>query len=513
MDDLTDRYATWKAPAEDGAVLLWPDADQILRDAEQNGASLRGADGVRIQNVPLPELRRALREFAGHTDESTPIFATGHQAELHHPGVWAKNLLIDAAATRAGGVAVHVSVDTDALKHLQLRWPGDAAGERSSGAEPLTDDPEAVRKHWAALVDPPTPAHLRQLQQVVERASSTWGFRPVLGAFLDSMRRLSLEMVDLPAALTNALHELDWSLGLRYHALLASPLWRSQPYLAFVHHICCRADVFAADYNAALAGYRARNRIRSPGRPMPDLAHDGDRCEVPFWLDRLHANERSRATLIRQQGQWSLRTDGNDDAFRFDASLDGWRAAEALELWLRRQDLRLAPRALTLTLVLRLMFADQFVHGIGGAQYDQVADDLIARHFAFDPPRFCVTTATLYFPEAAGRERACVACVKREGHRLKHSLLGQEKTQFVEQIAGAPRRSPRRRELFATMHQQLAAVSRSSGEMAQWETSLRETLEREQAERTLFDRELFYALQSRERLEDLISQYRHFFRT
>ena len=87
------------------------------------------------------------------------------------------------------------------------------------------------------------------------------------------------------------------------------------------------------------------------------------------------------------------------------------RSSHALGAWLRRNDLRLSPRALTLTMLLRLFVADQFVHGIGGARYDQVTDTLIARHFNLEPPRFAVTTATLYFPGAAGRTRECVACV------------------------------------------------------------------------------------------------------
>ena len=47
--------------------------------------------------------------------------------------------------------------------------------------------------------------------------------------------------------------------------------------------------------------------------------------------------------------------------------------AAQLAAWLRRHNLRLAPRALTLTMYFRVLLADQFVHGIGGGRYDHRA--------------------------------------------------------------------------------------------------------------------------------------------
>jgi hypothetical protein len=106
------QYADWRAPAHDGGVLLWPAANELLADAERNHALLSKSDAL-IQGVPLRDLRRQLRAFAGHTNDDQLLFSTGHQTELHHPGVWAKNALIDAAARRTGGAAYHVAVDTD----------------------------------------------------------------------------------------------------------------------------------------------------------------------------------------------------------------------------------------------------------------------------------------------------------------------------------------------------------------------------------------------------------------
>src|SRR3954447_10972679 len=318
-------------------------------------------------------------------------------------------------------------------------------------------------------------------------------------------------MVNLPTALTTALHELDWGVGLRYGAMLVSPLCQCEPYLLFVHHLLSRADAFAADYNAALAEYRRENHIRTPGRPMPDLQCTADGCEVPFWMDDLSTGARTRASVVRRGvNGFVLRGPSRSasDEFPLDRAADGWDAARGLLAWLRRQNLRLSPRALTLTAVLRLLVADQFVHGIGGGRYDQVLDSLVERHFGLAAPRFAVTTATLFFPEAAGRARPCVPCVRQEGHALRHRVLGPEKMELVGAIAAAPRRSAERRSLFHEMRRRLDAAAATHPAIRQWERSVRETTARELEERTLFDRELFYALQPAGRLGELLARYR-----
>ena len=491
-----ERYDRWKAPPEDGQVLIWPERADLLAETQDNHRRLSAADSILIQNVPLPQVRGRMRRWLGH-DDAQYLIATGHQAELHHPGVWAKNALIDAVAQKLDGRALHFAVDTDDPNHLIFRWPG--------GSGSLTDDAAVTRSKWSGLVAPPTRSHLERTEREFADAASHWRSRPLVPEFLTLMRRMAAQSPNLPQALTAALHQLDWGLGLRYDAMIVSPVCFSEPYLLFVHHLLARADQFGADYNAALAEYRQQHKIKSPGRPMPDLRLAADSCEVPFWLDSLSTGERSRAKVLRSEGQWALRA-ADGEEFQFDPAADGWEAAGPLLAWLRSHGLRLSPRALVLTAVLRLLVADQFVHGIGGGQYDQVLDALIDRHFRLDPPRFSVTTATLFFPDAVGEPRVCLPCLVQQGHRLKHGILGEEKMQFVERIAALPRRSPQRSALFFEMHDRLTAAW-GEPPVRSWEEHFRQAEARAQEERVLFDRELFYALQPSERLAALIDRY------
>ena len=495
-------YPDWKAPREDGEVLVWPEPGDLAADTGANQKLLSTATAA-IQNVPLRELRRETRRWLGH-DDAQPLIVDGHQTELYHPGVWVKSVLANELAAKISGHALHLAVDTDAPKHLNLRWPG--------GGTPITDDPQIARAHWSGLLDAPSPRHLGEIERAI--GAVTFEQPPVVGGFLASLRRLSLEQVNLSTAMTNAMHELDWQLGLRHHAFLASPVWESRGFLVFLHHLIARAGEFAAAYNGALAHYRREQKIKTVMRPMPDLAAFEDSVELPFWLDELKTGGRTRPSVFADGGGYLLTLNSGEE-FTFDPSTDGFEAADRLAAWLRKNQLRFSPRALVLTMFVRLCVADQFVHGIGGGRYcDQVTDQIIAKYFGIMPPRFCVTTATMYMPEAAGRVQICVQCVEREGHSLRHGVLGDAKKPYLDRIAACPRRHSRERyEAFTQMHRGLAghaAHRRASGDSRLGKTGGRgrDSATRRRPSSSIAN--CFTRCSSTGRLEQMIGRYRRF---
>jgi hypothetical protein len=60
--------------------------------------------------------------------------------------------------------------------------------------------------------------------------------------------------------------------------------------------------------------------------------------------------------------------------------------------------IKIRTRALATTLFARLMLGDVFLHGIGGAKYDQVTDDIAYRFFGFSLPEYATVSATLRLP-------------------------------------------------------------------------------------------------------------------
>jgi hypothetical protein len=87
---------------------------------------------------------------------------------------------------------------------------------------------------------------------------------------------------------------------------------------------------------------------------------------------------------------------------------DAQGAVERL-MELPRQGIRVRSRALITTLWARLVLGDLFLHGIGGAKYDQVTDAVIDRFFGLVPPGYLVLSATLLLPiprQRSGAEEA-----------------------------------------------------------------------------------------------------------
>jgi hypothetical protein len=508
MNNTPPRYADWKAPDEDAEHLLWPKAPEILRQTEENHRRLSNSN-ILIHNLPLAELRRRQRHAIGHTKDDQPLIASGHQTELYHPGVWVKDVLANAIAQKMSGQAWHLAVDTDAPKHLSLRWPG--------ASMPITQDPKLLTAPWSGLLAAPSPAHVDGVAAALHSAEQGWNFSPLVELFLSSLRSQAEQNPSLATGLTSAIQHLDQTLNIHHQSHLMSEVWASDPYLIVAHHLLANASRFAHIYNSALGDYRREQHITSPGRPMPDLEIAPDEIETPFWLDNLQNQSRQRLLLHRKNNQWVLNLlaaplaehivpRSTETTFPFNPQLPGEQAAKSLAEFLKHHQLRIAPRALPLTLFLRLFLADQFIHGIGGGRYDQVTDRIIHQFFNIEPPRFAVTTATLYFPAAQNQTRLSLRPLLREGRQIRHNSLSSEKRELAQRIATLPRRSRQRRDLFYEMHAKLSQQI-AKDKLSDWSQRLEQATQEQTRQKSLFDREFFFALQSEQRLRDMISRY------
>ena len=109
--------------------------------------------------------------------------------------------------------------------------------------------------------------------------------------------------------------------------------------------------------------------------PFPDLriSAAGDGHELPLWLVDLSGGHRHVAWLWRRAGQQWLGTESGPDVELWP----GLEAESMLSLRLRGQ--QLVPRGGLISALLRLLFADLFVHGLGGGKYDPAVDVLIRR--------------------------------------------------------------------------------------------------------------------------------------
>jgi hypothetical protein len=111
------------------------------------------------------------------------------------------------------------------------------------------------------------------------------------------------------------------------------------------------------------------------------------------------ADPRRRALFVRQREDDLILTDRDQIEFTLSITPEGdaSRAVEQLAA-AAAQGIRLRTRALITTMAARLLLGELFVHGIGGAKYDQLTDRIIEQFFGLQPPGYLVASGTLRLP-------------------------------------------------------------------------------------------------------------------
>src|SRR5207253_1004951 len=96
--------------------------------------------------------------------------------------------------------------------------------------------------------------------------------------------------------------------------------------------------------------------------------------EAPFWIWSTDDPRRHRL-FVRQRGdELVLSTHAGIEATLSITPESDAQTAVAQLLALEERGIRIRTRALITTLAARLLLGDLFLHGIGGAKYDQVTD-------------------------------------------------------------------------------------------------------------------------------------------
>jgi hypothetical protein len=382
-------------------VLLEPSFDRWEALARDNAAAaalwnfeVAGTDARELRSLARAEALVSAQQYCARLGiparrvDGVPdlVVVTGHQPELYHPGVWAKDFLLQLFADQTGAVAIDVVVDSDGFDAVGIRTPCmrpdpalcsvDLSVGTKDGCFACAEAPtiEAIREFGRAGADAlatlPSDVPLRNFER----------FRADLEAAAPVARNLA-ELVTL------ARRRYESAAGTDYLELPITTIARSRAFASFVAHIALDARRFAGAYNLALAEYRRRTGTRSAAQPFPDLAIEADAVELPLWV----VGATRHTVWVSTSGEPALVADGR---VLCELGADPATAAETLVA----SSVALAPKALALTLFTRMFVADLFIHGVGGGRYDQVTDDVVNRYFGVDAPSFMVASATMLLP-------------------------------------------------------------------------------------------------------------------
>ncbi len=403
-----------RLPREHGSILCSPELKAASEWIGLNRTALRSTQ-CDVQGMPLSRLRdwtrealldEAVRFTSSMWNEDTSsvssrapahaIVVTGHQPELFHAGVWAKNFAAAGLAQRHGGVALNLIVDNDTLDSVRLRVP---MGTRSAPRiERLAFDSDRPSQPWeeATIVD--CAAFRAFGARVGSIMRDHWSITPLIESCWSAAVRQSEASMSLRDCLVVARMSVEREHGCHNLELPMSRVCETAPFRQFASHLLAHLPRVHSLYNSTVREYRLEHRLRSTSHPVPELASRHEWLEAPFWIWRAGDLHRDRPFVRRVGSQLELR-DSREVLARWTQTEDG--SAEATITTLAdfaQQGLRFRTRALTTTLFTRLCLADLFIHGIGGAKYDAMTDRLCEQLFGLPAPRFATVSATFHLP-------------------------------------------------------------------------------------------------------------------
>ena len=397
----------WRTPTKDGESLIVPSLSELADAVEYNRAQAWPLDGWFADSSPnvirnqareclvkeASEFTRQYRDIDQLPEPSAPLILTGHQPELIHCGVWYKHFVLHHAAKNVKGIGIHLSIDHDVHRGSAIVIPSGSVDAPTTKSIPFDQTPHALPYEQSRVVDQSTwdtfGTRVSQALEPLVPQPLIKQFWPLVLANDD--RRPS-------EAIASARHQLEGKAGLQTLELPLSRICKQTPFAWFVALLLSDFERFFQTYNDALQAYRVEHRLRSQHHPVPDLMKRDQWLELPLWTWNSNDPIRRRC-YARRDGHRLLLSDAHASEYSIEQRMGAASQKGVSQLLqLQSQGVQLRPRALTTTLFARWMLGDLFIHGIGGAVYDRVTDEIARRWWQCQAPIIGVASATMQLP-------------------------------------------------------------------------------------------------------------------
>ena len=323
------------------------------------------------------------------------ITETGHSPILAHPGVLIKHGLINSIAKKVNGIGVNMIVDNDACHDNCLSIP-DINGMDSS-VERIEFLSSLYNLAFEEIMYTDS-TQLMSFKESVLKALHNPDMKRTFEDFINIVINLSGQTQQFSDLFTYARHAFLLRFGICNLEVPVSLISETEPFLNFFLHITANARSFVDIYNAKLREYRRLKKISSKANPLPDLMEKGYVVELPFWIWREGKSRKNLFASVANNRHISIICE-NRIVTHFDFG-ENCNSSGNLE---RLKDLintgiKFRPKAIVNTMYSRMFFSDLFIHGISGAKYDLVTDEIIREFFGVEPPAYATVSATLHLP-------------------------------------------------------------------------------------------------------------------
>ena len=400
------EYRRLRAPSRHGEILTDPPLTEVGPLIQYN-ESLRAQYAYDFQGHSLSDCAatarnelldlatqytRSYRDIGDSLVKQQRIFLAGHQPELYHAGVWFKSFVLSQLAKKHQAVGINLIIDNDRVQNPAINVPVGSLEKPRVTRIAMDREQQACPFEERECQDL---ALFNSFATRVATAVSPFESDPlILRLWPHAMTALS-ETPKLGQSIARARHQFEAECGLETCEVPLSLLCSTWSFYHFASHLLAHLPRFHQAYNEALGEYRRVHRLRNIAQPLPDLASESEWLEAPFWLWSAGDPTRRRVYVKSQAGHLRLKT-GAGDPFILPISADS--SVNDAAQCLLKGPWKLRPRALVTTMYARLMLSDLFLHGIGGAKYDRIAERIVRNFFGFELPQHLTVSATMQLP-------------------------------------------------------------------------------------------------------------------
>ncbi len=326
------------------------------------------------------------------------IIQTGHSPAIAHPGVMIKHSLVNSIAKKLNGIGINMVVDNDASNDNSLNIP-DIDGQDTS-VKKIEYTP-GLRNLAFEEIRYANPTQLPAFKESVLKSLHNPDMKRTFEGFMTIVRAFSGESLQFSDLFTFARCVFLKRFGINNLEVPVSLISETDSFLNFFLHITANLKCFVDIYNAKLGEYRKLKKISSKANPLPDLMVKEFVVEMPFWMWKGDEPRKRLFASVANDSRISIICD-NKIVEHFDfagrnRSTDNLQNMERLK-GLISKGIKIRPKAIVNTMYSRLFFSDLFVHGIGGAKYDLITDEIIKEFFGVEPPSYATISATMHLP-------------------------------------------------------------------------------------------------------------------
>lgn len=409
----------------------------------QSFKEIRGKSRKKVVEKALSFSKKFDLDIGGKIDPAYQyIIQSGHQPVFFHPGIWIKNIFLSKLLKSPlpdKSLGLNIILDNDICKDLNLSLPvlssnGNLKLEKVDFLSstltpnlPFEEYPcpslELITKfsrdiiHRLKSLESENKNILNNFKNYTRCMENSSCFcnqnykRGNLGEFLGLARRLYEQEIE-PT----------------YLEIPFSKICDSDEFLSFFLEIIKNIKTFSKIYNNKLDEYRKLFKIRNRAHPSPNLMVEKNLTEVPFWIWK-EGDQRKKIFILKEEEVNYLYNDSYGKIFLIEK--EGSKSLSSLKALLKEQELKIRPKALLLTLYNRLFISDLFIHGLGGAKYDLVTDEIIREFFKVEPPHFLVISCTLY-PNFKSSPRASVFKISALKKKIRDLEFNPER--YVDEL-------------------------------------------------------------------------------